>query len=181
MSDNTTHPLGALAHTFVEELTASGIMFASAESCTGGMIASAVTDIAGSSAVLDRAFVTYSNEAKHEMLGVDMAMIDKQGAVSEAVAAAMADGALMRSNADIAVAVTGIAGPGGGSDIKPVGLVWFACAATGASTLVTSHQFDNQGRDFIRYHAAMFALEMALQVARDIAPNLDKELPVETS
>lgn len=177
MNDDNSHPLGDLAQRFVAELTEAGVMFACAESCTGGMIASAITDIAGSSAVLDRGFVTYSNEAKNEMLGVDLDVIKKQGAVSEAVAAAMADGALMRSNADVAVSVTGIAGPGGGSDIKPVGLVWFACAATGASTLVTSHQFEDLGRDFIRYHAALFALEMALQVSRDIAPNLDVDVP----
>lgn len=177
MNDDTTHPLGELAHRFVAELKDLGVMFATAESCTGGMVASAVTDVPGASDVFDRGFVTYSNEAKNEMIGVELAVIDKQGAVSEAVASAMADGALMRSNADVAMAITGIAGPGGGSDIKPVGLVWFACAATGASTLVTSHVFEDGGRDFIRYHAALFALEMAMQVARDIAPNLDLEIP----
>lgn len=175
MNDDATHPLGELAAQFVREFSQSDIMFATAESCTGGMVSAAVTDIAGSSAVLDRGFVTYSNDAKHEMLGVEMEVIENQGAVSEAVASAMAEGALMRSNADVAVAITGIAGPGGGSDIKPVGLVWFACAATGASTLATSHVFEDHGRDYIRYHASLFALELALQMARDIAPDLDAE------
>lgn len=105
-----------------------GLMVATAESCTGGLIAGALTAIAGSSDVVDRGFVTYSNEAKTEMLGVPAEMIAKAGAVSMEVAQAMAEGALSRSCAGVAVSVTGVAGPGGGSPEKPVGLVWFGLA-----------------------------------------------------
>lgn len=111
-----------------------GIMLATAESCTGGLIAAALTAIAGSSDVVDRGFITYSNAAKHQMVGVPIALIESHGAVSEPVAAAMASGALARSNASIAVSVTGVAGPGGGSAEKPVGLVCFGLARTGVPT-----------------------------------------------
>ncbi len=109
-----------------------GWMLATAESCTGGLIAATLTAIAGSSDVVDRGFVTYSNEAKIELLGVGSAQLAEHGAVSEPVARAMAGGALTRSRADIAIAVTGVAGPGGGSADKPVGLVWFGLAQRGA-------------------------------------------------
>jgi competence/damage-inducible protein CinA C-terminal domain len=112
--------------------TARGLRIATAESCTGGMIAAAITDIAGSSAIFGYGFVTYANEAKTSMLGVDPAVIAAEGAVSEAVARAMAAGALQNSGADLAVAVTGIAGPDGGSALKPVGTVWFGLAKRGA-------------------------------------------------
>jgi nicotinamide-nucleotide amidase len=108
-----------------------GIMLATAESCTGGLIAAALTAIAGSSDVVDRGFITYSNDAKNQMIGVPMALIEAHGAVSEEVAGAMAEGALVRSRAAIAISVTGVAGPGGGSVGKPVGLVWFGLACTG--------------------------------------------------
>jgi nicotinamide-nucleotide amidase len=108
-----------------------GYMLATAESCTGGMVAAACTDLAGSSAWLERGFVTYSNAAKTEMLGVDAALIAAHGAVSEPVARAMAAGALQRSHAQVSVAVTGVAGPSGGSDAKPVGTVWFAWGLPG--------------------------------------------------
>ena len=114
----------ALAHT----LLAKGWMLGTAESCTGGMVAAACTDLAGSSAWLERGFVTYSNAAKTEMLGVDAQLIAQHGAVSEAVARAMAVGALQRAAAHVALAITGVAGPGGGSADKPVGTVWFAFA-----------------------------------------------------
>lgn len=107
------------------------VKLATAESCTGGLIAAALTAIASSSDVLERGFVTYSNAAKHELLGVPEALIRDHGAVSEPVARAMAEGALARSYADIAVSVTGLAGPGGGSANKPVGLVWFGLAQRG--------------------------------------------------
>ncbi len=110
---------------------ARGIRLATAESCTGGLIAAALTAVAGSSDVFDRGFVTYSNAAKHEMIGVPLDLIQTHGAVSEDVARAMARGALDRSGAGIAVAVTGIAGPGGGADGKPVGLVCFGLAERG--------------------------------------------------
>jgi len=107
------------------------IMLATAESCTGGLIAATLTAIAGSSDVVERGFVTYSNEAKHELVGVPMRLIQTDGAVSETVARAMAEGALARSRATIAVSVTGVAGPGGGTAEKPVGLVWFGLARNG--------------------------------------------------
>jgi len=121
---NTQHTVSTLADALLQR----GWMLASAESCTGGMIAAACTDLAGSSQWFERGFVSYSNDAKHEMLGVSTAMIDKHGAVSEAVAQAMVLGALNRSKAQVALAVTGIAGPGGGSKSKPVGTVCFAWA-----------------------------------------------------
>jgi nicotinamide-nucleotide amidase len=118
-----------------------GWMLATAESCTGGLIAAALTEIAGSSDVLERGFVTYSNEAKEDLLGVDPDLIRARGAVSAEVARAMADGALARSRAQVAVSVTGIAGPGGGSDQKPVGLVHFGLAAEGLATRDHRHVF----------------------------------------
>ena len=116
------------AETLLAAYRAKGWKLATAESCTGGLIAAALTAIAGSSDVVDRGFVTYSNEAKAELLGIDPALIERVGAVSEEVARAMAAGALQRSQADAAVSVTGVAGPGGGSAEKPVGLVWFGLA-----------------------------------------------------
>jgi nicotinamide-nucleotide amidase len=110
---------------------ARNIRLATAESCTGGLIAATLTAIAGASDVLDRGFVTYSNEAKHEQVGVSMALIQTDGAVSETVARAMAEGALTRSRATIAVSVTGVAGPGGGTSEKPEGVVWFGLARQG--------------------------------------------------
>ena len=134
-------------------------MLATAESCTGGMIAAALTDIAGSSAVVDRGFVTYSNEAKMDMLGVSAATLDAHGAVSRETALEMAAGALARSRAGIALSVTGIAGPGGGSAEKPVGLVWFGLAMTGREAVAEQRLFDDRGRDFIR-REIVAALEM---------------------
>lgn len=115
----------ALVELLAELLQRKRWMMATAESCTGGLIAGACTDLSGSSNWLERGFVTYSNEAKTEMLGVDAALIAAHGAVSEEVARAMAEGAVARSNAQVAVAVTGVAGPTGGSPEKPVGTVWF--------------------------------------------------------
>ena len=110
----------------------NGLLLATAESCSGGMIAAACTDLAGSSAWFERGFVTYSNAAKTEMLGVDAALIAQHGAVSEPVARAMAFGAIRHSNAQVSVAVTGVAGPAGGSVDKPVGTVWFAWSVRGS-------------------------------------------------
>jgi nicotinamide-nucleotide amidase len=122
-------------------LRARFLLFTSAESCTGGLIAAALTHVAGSSDVVDRGFVTYSNEAKTELLGVPASLIAEHGAVSEPVARAMAEGALTRSRAGLAVSVTGIAGPGGGSADKPVGLVWFGFARPGAETITANRVF----------------------------------------
>jgi nicotinamide-nucleotide amidase len=125
----------ALARSVLDAAKARGVMIATAESCTGGLIAGCLTEIAGSSAVVDRGFATYSNDAKTEMLGVPAEILAAVGAVSEEVARAMAEGALARSRASLTVAVTGIAGPGGGSAEKPVGMVHFGCAMTGRETL----------------------------------------------
>ena len=132
-----------------------------AESCTGGLIAAACTDLAGSSQWFDRGFVTYSNAAKTQMLGVDAALIDQHGAVSEPVARAMAQGALQHSAAQVSVAVTGVAGPGGGSAEKPVGTVWLAWSAYG-ETSVELCQFDGD-RATVRALTVQRALQGLLQ------------------
>ncbi len=137
---------------------------ATAESCTGGLAAGAITSVAGSSDWFERGFVTYSNDAKHEMLGVPREMIAADGAVSESVARAMAEGALARSRADCAVAVTGVAGPGGGTAEKPVGLVCFAWAARGAGTRVATHRLDGD-RARIRERSVTIALRGLLDLA----------------
>jgi nicotinamide-nucleotide amidase len=137
----------------------AGVMLATAESCTGGLIAGSLTEISGSSAVVDRGFVTYSNEAKNEMLGVPMEMIIEHGAVSEPVARTMAEGALGRSRADIVIAVTGVAGPGGGTEVKPVGLVHFGCAGLSGGTSTAHHTFDGD-RSAVRLETVRTALAM---------------------
>ncbi len=129
------------AAALLDALRRDGMTLATAESCTGGLIAAALTDIAGSSDVVDRGFVAYSNAAKTELLGVPAALIAEHGAVSEPVARAMAEGALHRSNVAVTIAVTGIAGPGGGSADKPVGTVWFGCARRGGPTVTESQVF----------------------------------------
>lgn len=127
-----------------------GLMLTTAESCTGGLVAAILTDIAGSSDVVERGFITYSNAAKIQMLGVPAETIATHGAVSEQTARAMAEGALARSRADISVSVTGIAGPGGGSADKPVGLVHLACARRENETLHRRMLFGDQGRERVR-------------------------------
>jgi nicotinamide-nucleotide amidase len=139
-----------------------GLMIATAESCTGGMIASALTAIAGSSDVVERGFVTYTNEAKSEMLGVPAPLIEAHGAVSEPVARAMAEGAVAQSRADLAVSVTGIAGPGGATPTKPVGLVHLAVARKGHATHHTQEVFEGD-RAAVREAATVCALDMLLQ------------------
>lgn len=138
---------------------ARNMMIATAESCTGGLIAACLTEIAGSSDVVDRGFVTYSNEAKNEAIGVDMALIEKHGAVSAEVAKAMASGALTRSRADAAVAVTGIAGPGGGTVEKPVGLVFIGGARLGQTPVVERHLFDGD-RSKVRQDTVLAAFNV---------------------
>ncbi|MFD2263227.1 CinA family protein [Lacibacterium aquatile] len=152
-------PLGALAVEVLEAAKASGLMLATVESCTGGMVAAALTDIAGSSAVVERGFVTYSNEAKTDLVGVPAALIAQHGAVSEQVARAMAEGALKVAPVDLAVSITGIAGPGGGSETKPVGLVHFGCARKNRPTLVERHVFPGD-RSEVRQQAALTALRL---------------------
>ncbi len=143
----------------LDQAKAQGIMIATAESCTGGMVAAALTDIPGSSAVVDRGFVTYTNEAKQQMLGVRGETLDAYGAVSEQVALEMVEGALRQSRAQLAVSITGIAGPGG-SEFKPEGRVCFGLAATGQPTRTETVEFGALGRDKVRQAARDHALEM---------------------
>jgi nicotinamide-nucleotide amidase len=139
---------------------ARGLTVATAESCTGGLVAGALTEIAGSSDVVDRGFVTYSNAAKHAMLGVSTAILERHGAVSRETAEAMARGALAHAPVDLAVAVTGIAGPGGGSAEKPVGLVHFAAAARDGRLIHREQRFGDIGRAEVRLRAVAEALAM---------------------
>ena len=167
--------LRALAAQVLRACEARGWMLATAESCTGGMVAAALTDIPGSSSVVERGFVTYSDDAKAECLGVPTALIGTDGAVSEAVARAMATGALAHSRADLAVSITGIAGPGGGGAGKPEGLVHFACAQRGGATTHARIEFGALGRDRVRAASVQQALEMLLAAAlgaESVAPNL---------
>lgn len=152
------------ARTVIETFLANGLMLACAESCTGGLVSAALTSVAGSSAVVERGFVTYSNQAKTDMLGVPAQVIADHGAVSEAVARAMAQGALAHSHADVAVAVTGIAGPGGGTADKPVGLVHFAAARRGGAVMHRREVFAGD-RERVRGQAVLVALEMAVGLA----------------
>ncbi|NOD77994.1 MULTISPECIES: CinA family protein [unclassified Ruegeria] len=138
---------------------AQGVMIATAESCTGGMVAAALTDIPGSSAVVDRGFVTYTNAAKKDMLGVLAETLTAHGAVSEEVAREMADGALRHSKAQLAVSITGIAGPGG-SEFKPEGRVCFGLARDGQDTQTETIEFGALGRDAVRLAARDHALEL---------------------
>jgi nicotinamide-nucleotide amidase len=149
----------ALSEAVLTRCRGKKLMLATAESCTGGLIAGALTDIAGSSDVVDRGFVTYSNRAKTEMLGVPEALIARHGAVSAEVALAMAAGALTHAPVELAVAVTGIAGPGGGSEAKPVGLVYLAVARRGSEPAIERHQFYGN-RAAIRQATVERALEM---------------------
>ena len=157
-----THRIWSLAQSIIDKAGAEGLLVATAESCTGGLIAGALTDVPGSSAVVDRGYVTYSNEAKNEMLGVPMSLIEKNGAVSAPVARAMAAGALAHSRADVAVSVTGIAGPTGGTTRKPVGLVWFGLAAKGGIIRAERRVFAFGSRAFVRTKATETALHLML-------------------
>lgn len=148
------------ARTALDRARRLEVMIATAESCTGGMVAAALTDIAGSSDVFERGFVTYSNEAKQEMLGVRSETLAAHGAVSSETAGEMALGALENSRAQIAISVTGIAGPSGGSLEKPVGLVWFAVASKPSHVEVQSRQFDQGSRSAIREAAVETALDL---------------------
>lgn len=161
-ADSLPLPLPALA----QALRARQAMLATAESCTGGLVAAACTDLPGSSEWFDRGFVTYSNAAKTDMLGVDAALIEAHGAVSEAVARAMAQGALAHSNAQASLAITGIAGPGGGSALKPVGLVWFGFAI--GEAVWAEHRIFTGARAQVRAQAQAHALHGIL--ARLVAP-----------
>lgn len=154
----------------LDRAKAQGVMIATAESCTGGMVAAALTDIPGSSAVVDRGFVTYTNEAKQQMLGVREETLDAHGAVSEEVAQEMAEGALKNSNAQLAVSITGIAGPGG-SEFKPEGRVCFGLAADGQPTITETVEFGAAGRDNVRRAARDHALGLLSQGLSSLAQN----------
>ncbi len=153
-------PLLRLAELVLSEAREKKLRIATAESCTGGLIAGLLTEIPGSSDVLDRGFVVYSNRAKSDLLGVPGDLIADQGAVSEAVARAMAEGAVENSNAHMAVAVTGIAGPGGGTGLKPVGLVHIAACRENRNILHEAHRFGDIGRTAVRLKSVEAALEL---------------------
>lgn len=153
----------ALARRVIEENAKAGRTVALAESCTGGLVSAALTEIPGSSAVVDRGFVTYSNEAKMESLGVPEDILDAFGAVSVATAWAMAQGAIRHSSADVAVAITGVAGPDGGTPLKPVGTVVFALAERGKADVNAQEKLlEGSSRAEIRYKAVLVALELLL-------------------
>jgi nicotinamide-nucleotide amidase len=155
-----------LAQEALSVARAKRLTVVTAESCTGGLVAGCLTEIPGSSDVVDRGFVTYSNAAKEALLDVPAELLAAHGAVSEPVAMAMAEGALARSGAGLAVAVTGIAGPGGGSADKPVGLVWFAVAGAGGPTRSLEMRFGDIGRSGVRMAAVETALGLLLVAAQ---------------
>ena len=156
----TQAALRAAATSVLQRARSNGLKIATAESCTGGLVAAALTEIAGSSDVVDCGFVTYSNDAKHVMLGVPTATLQRHGAVSAETAAAMAKGALQHSLADIAVAITGIAGPGGGSKQKPIGLVHFAAASRNGRRVARVKRYGNIGRSQVRKRSVAEALRL---------------------
>jgi len=155
-----TAALRATAARVLEIFRARGLMIATAESCTGGLVVGTLTEIAGSSDVVNCGFVTYADEAKQTMLGVPAATLKRHGAVSAKTAAAMAAGALKNSRADVAVAITGIAGPGGGSKEKPVGLVYFAAASRDGRRLACVRRFGKIGRSRVRERSVAEALAL---------------------
>ena len=148
----------AAAEALLERARRAEVRIATAESCTGGLVAGLLTEVAGSSDVVERGFVTYSNAAKASAIGVPAELIARHGAVSEPVARAMAEGALARSEAELTVAITGVAGPGGGSAEKPVGLVWFATAKASGATLAHEARYGDLGRSAVRLAAVRTAL-----------------------
>ncbi len=158
--------VNALAEEVLDVCQRHGFMLATAESCTGGLISAALTAIPGSSSVMERGFVTYTNEAKHELLGVPLALFETVGAVSEEVACAMAEGAISHSRAQVSISVTGIAGPGGGTDDKPVGLVHMAAVGRGGETRHECHVFPGD-RDVVRAKAVDAALSLVLKVLKN--------------
>jgi nicotinamide-nucleotide amidase len=157
--------VGAAATAVLEACRARGFKLATAESCTGGLVIGALTEIAGSSDVVDRGFVTYSNSAKEQMLGVSAATLREHGAVSRQTAEEMARGALAHADADIVVAITGIAGPGGGSADKPVGLVHFAAASRGGALTHAEIRYGDIGRGEVRHKSVLQALAMLKALA----------------
>jgi nicotinamide-nucleotide amidase len=143
------------------------LLVATAESCTAGLVAGTLTEVPGTSSILDRGFITYSNDAKHEMLGVPRDILAKHGAVSRETAEAMARGVLGRSRVHLAVSVTGIAGPDGGSEQKPVGLVHFAAASHGGTLIAAEKRFGNVGRAEVRKRSVLQAFRMLHELAEN--------------
>ncbi len=160
--------LRAAATAVLDACRARKLKVATAESCTGGLVAGALTEIADSSDVVDRGFVTYSNEAKQQMLGVSSETIKNYGAVSRQTAEEMARGTLGKANADLAVAITGIAGPGGGGKDKPVGLVHFAAASRGGTLVHKEMRYGDIGRGEVRGKSVLEALHMLKQMAETV-------------
>ena len=154
------------AATLLDAYREKGLKIATAESCTVGLVAALLTEISGSSSVMERGFVTYSNEAKIELIGVPAELIAAHGAVSEPVARAMAEGALAHSRADVAVGITGVAGPTGGTATKPVGLVHFGLARKGAATIHLERRYGDLGREIVRRRAVEDALALLEQAVR---------------
>ena len=152
-----------LAQALVADFIQAKLTLVTAESCSGGLVAGVLTEIPGSSAVVERGFVTYSNAAKHESIGVPQAILDQFGAVSVETAGAMAQGALEHSSADIAIAITGIAGPGGATPGKPVGLVCFGVQRRGGPVLTLEKRFGDLGRSEVRRLSVVQSLELAQQ------------------
>ena len=162
----TDRKLQAAAKRVLEACRAHGLTIATAESCTGGLVAAALTEIAGSSDVVDRGFVTYSDAAKRAMLGVPAATLKRHGAVSAETVTAMAAGALKKAGVDLSVAITGIAGPGGGSREKPVGLVYFAAASRDGRRLQRRRLFGKIGRRSVRERSVAEALALLEKLAQ---------------
>jgi nicotinamide-nucleotide amidase len=160
----------ALARSLLDLCRSRKLTIATAESCTGGLVAAALTEIPGSSDVVDRGFVTYSNDAKHAMLGVETATLATFGAVSKETAIAMAIGALENADVDLAVSITGIAGPGGATPGKPVGLVHFAAASRDGRIVHHEHRFGAIGRSTVRQRSVVEALRMLTELARGPKP-----------
>jgi len=169
MSTLFTPDLYTAAKALLDELQKHALLVATAESCTGGLLSGLLTEVPGSSGMFERGFVTYSNAAKTELLGIPAPLIERHGAVSEEVARAMANGVLEHTPAHIALAVTGIAGPDGGSPEKPVGLVYFGVAARGEATRVVERRFGSIGRSAIRLASVREALDL---IASAIKPGL---------
>lgn len=161
----STYAVHALATDVLDACRTRKLKVVTAESCTGGLVAGALTEIAGSSDVVDRGYVTYSNSAKHDVLGVAKDILRTHGAVSRETAEAMARGALGRAGVDLAIAITGVAGPGGGSADKPVGLVHFAAASRGGTLIHAEQRFGDIGRGKVREASVLQALSMLLELA----------------
>ena len=156
----------AAATTLLEACRTAGVKIVTAESCTGGLLAGALTEVAGASDVVDCGFITYSNDAKSDTLGVAEELMTQHGAVSAIVAREMAIGALEHSNAEIAIAVTGVAGPGGGTAAKPAGLVYIAVQRLGREPVIKECRFGDIGRSAVRLATVREAIQMALSAAR---------------